>query len=276
MAMLDLYKDQIAAICHVNYHYRNSSNNDMNLVKKYADKYHIPFYVYIVDKKVYLKKFNFENWARKTRYDFFNKIAHKLDIFDIIIAHNQDDNLETALMQKNKHSKTLYLGIKKHSKYKDLKIYRPLINKTKQSLIDYCNKNNIDFVIDETNADIKYTRNKIRKDLQTKSNDYLNNLLNEINSYNFQHKNLLKKSKAYFNEWKQSKFSLNLFKSLNNEYQIQVIYLLLTSLNSKRINAHKINEIIKFINSPKGNISYRINNNTQLYKKNKYLYIKVI
>lgn len=276
MAMLDLYHNQIAAICHVNYHYRNDSDIDMNIVKKYANKYCIPCYIYEVNKSIYQQKFNFENWARKVRYTFFNDIAHQLNIFDILIAHNSDDSLETALMQKKKHSQSLYLGIKPKSKFLDLVIYRPLIKKTKKELETYCINRKIEYAIDHTNFDPKYTRNKIRLELKDQDQKYLIELKNEINNFNLANKTILLSSQKLFNKWKLSKWNLQYFKSLTKKYQIQLIYQLLTLQNIKRINQNKINEIIKFIYSSKGNISYRINSKTYLYKKNKYLYIKVI
>ena len=36
MALMNSYKKQIYGVCHVNYHYRDSSNRDEEIVKRYC------------------------------------------------------------------------------------------------------------------------------------------------------------------------------------------------------------------------------------------------
>jgi tRNA(Ile)-lysidine synthase len=120
MAMLSKYKRKIYVVCHVNYHKRDSSIRDENIVKKFCSENKIKCEVLNVTKKIYhsYKEKNFEHLARNIRYDFFCEIGKKYNIDKLLVAHNEDDFLETALMQKNKKSKTLFLGIKKNSNYK--------------------------------------------------------------------------------------------------------------------------------------------------------------
>jgi tRNA(Ile)-lysidine synthase len=131
MALLYLYAKQIAVVCHVNYNKRNSANRDKDIVESFCKKHEIPLELLEVDQKIYDKyktdTNNFQTIARMIRYDFFIKIAAKYKLSTILIAHNKDDFLETALMQKKRNSKTLFLGIQKKSKYKNIQIYRPLL-----------------------------------------------------------------------------------------------------------------------------------------------------
>jgi tRNA(Ile)-lysidine synthase len=69
---------------------------------------------------------NFQNAARLIRYDFFIKCAQETGIYNLLVAHNKDDFLETALMQKKRHSQSLYFGIKPFNLYKGINIFRPL------------------------------------------------------------------------------------------------------------------------------------------------------
>ncbi|MCF0124420.1 MAG: hypothetical protein HUJ68_01455 [Clostridia bacterium] len=69
-------------------------------------------------------------------------------------------------MQVERNSQTTYYGIKQYSQYGDLNIYRPFINKRKKELLAYCKKHKIPYGIDETNADTKFTRNRIRESLK--------------------------------------------------------------------------------------------------------------
>ena len=95
----------------------------------YCKNNNIPFFCLSIDPKIYQNKTikNFESWARKTRYDFFVTIANKTNIHDILIGHNLNDWLETAIMQENKKVKTFYYGIKQSNNINGLNIFRPFI-----------------------------------------------------------------------------------------------------------------------------------------------------
>jgi tRNA(Ile)-lysidine synthase len=135
MAMLDIYKKDISLVCHVNYQKRPSADRDTMIVKKYCDKYHLEFKLLKVTPAMYKKykqaSHNFQTVARLIRYNFFNACTKLTQTNNLMVAHNQDDFVETALMQTKRHSLTLHYGINTHSIYKDIKIYRPLINKRK-------------------------------------------------------------------------------------------------------------------------------------------------
>jgi tRNA(Ile)-lysidine synthase len=170
MCMLNMYKKNIVAVCHVNYKKRQSADRDMQIVKHFCLKNKIRFFPLIINKNKltkYLKiNKNFQNAARLIRYDFFNQCASKIKNFNLIVAHTKSDFLETALMQKQRNSKTLFLGIHEHGKYKDLNIYRPILNMTKNETLAYCLKNKILYGIDETNELPIYERNIVRKEME--------------------------------------------------------------------------------------------------------------
>jgi tRNA(Ile)-lysidine synthase len=133
MALLHMYHKQIIAVCHVNYQKRPTADRDMLIVQEFCRSLNIPFEKLVVSeehyKEYYDKSNNFQNVARMIRYDFFIDQAKKYHVNKVLVAHNKDDFLETALIQKKRKSKTLFLGIEKNSKYKSLGIYRPLLNK---------------------------------------------------------------------------------------------------------------------------------------------------
>jgi len=113
MAMLDQYKDQIAIVCHVNYNKRNSSIRDKQIVLDYCKKNNLECECLDIDKKIYELNShrNFQTLARELRYSFFENIGKKYQIFNLLVAHNLDDFLETAYMQQTRHSKSLFYGI---------------------------------------------------------------------------------------------------------------------------------------------------------------------
>ncbi|MCF0227588.1 MAG: tRNA lysidine(34) synthetase TilS [Malacoplasma sp.] len=274
MALLDQYQKDIVGICHVNYHFRKSANRDMKIVSDYAKKHKIPLYIKEVNPNVYKKtKFNFESWARYVRYDFFVEAAKKAKCHDILMAHHLDDWLETAVMQHDRHSQTTYYGIKENNKYKSVNIYRPFINLRKAELICYCKTHKIKYGEDETNFDTKYTRNKIRIKI-AKLNDA--QFLECVKGFMVLNNDLLKlEDLAYkgYQRWKESKYYIPFLLKAKPEVQRELIYKLISEYSPKRMSLNKIEGLLDFIKSAKGNISYRLCNNVRVYKKNKYLKI---
>ncbi|MCQ3908372.1 MAG: tRNA lysidine(34) synthetase TilS [Mycoplasmoidaceae bacterium] len=165
MALLDKYHNVIIGVCHVNYHKRSDSNFDTKIVSDYCKKHKIKLAICDVDKKVYKDTKNFQNFARQIRYQFFVQCGKDFKCNNMLIAHNLNDFLETAIMQENRNSLNFFYGIKSTNKFESLNIYRPLINEFKNDLEKYCQKHGISYAIDSSNALDIYERNRIRKQL---------------------------------------------------------------------------------------------------------------
>ena len=160
MALLDMYKNKKKVIvCHINYHKRKTAKRDENIVKKYCNKYGIPFYKFDYKNN---KKGNFQKLARDFRYACFKKVCDKEKIKVVYVAHQMDDNIETYLMQIKRNTSVNCYGIAKNVIINGLKIYRPLLNKTKDQLVQYLNRKNIEYGIDESNNTNQYERNRVR------------------------------------------------------------------------------------------------------------------
>jgi tRNA(Ile)-lysidine synthase len=115
MAMLHALRQRIVCVCHVNYHKRPTANRDQNIVKQYCKQNQIPLAILNVNKSVYQKYQtinNFQSKARIIRFDFFAKIAQKYNARFVITAHHFNDFIETAMIQKQRKVRTLFLGIK--------------------------------------------------------------------------------------------------------------------------------------------------------------------
>lgn len=276
MALLDIYKKQICGACHVNYHYRDSSDRDEKIVKNFCKANNIDFFCLPIDKKIYKNKKikNFESWARNTRYGFFKTIADKTKIYNILIGHNLNDWLETAIMQENKKVKTFYYGIKKTNTINGLKIYRPFINKLKVVFQAYCDQNKIPYGIDETNYDLSYQRNKIRNKISKWTKKEFNNKIAYFKKANLKLAKLEQKVLLANKKWIKSKYSLNIFKSFDLATQQNLIFFLLTNNQIIRISINKINNIVVFLKSKSKNNKYRIGQNKFIYRTKINLFIK--
>lgn len=150
------------AIAHCNFQLRgNESDEDEQFVQHFAIQNNIPFYVIKFDTKLYKQQFDVSTQmaARTLRYEWFEKIRKENNYHSIATAHHLDDQLETILLNITKGT-----GIKGLTgmQAKNGSIIRPLLEVSKQQIIDYAKENNITFREDSSNASDDYQRNLIR------------------------------------------------------------------------------------------------------------------
>lgn len=142
----------------VNYHQREQSKLEVAYAQEIATKYNKKCFV--VDYT--LAKFS-EKDARDFRYKVFSNIMKEYHYEALLTAHQLNDKFEWFLMQLSKGAGLSELiGLQGIEKRDDFILYRPLLDISKKELLDYLDKNNIKYFIDETNSDIKYKRNFFR------------------------------------------------------------------------------------------------------------------
>ena len=270
MALLDMYykKDMHIEVAHVNYHKRQTALRDQNIVKDYCDARNIVFNLLeIFPEDV---KGNFQAYARKVRYEFFAEICAKHNLDLVLVAHQQDDLIETYLMQKAKKIGVKEYGLAGHNEIYGAKVYRPLLDNTKAELIKYCDKNKIPYGVDESNLESNYTRNKIRhNDVEKMSREDRLLILNEIIMKNIEYFTIENDSLKYlyssnvfdaeeFVNYPNIKSVLrNLFNiSMSDKYLDEIIRQLKhnTSFKLLRNNIYLVKEygLIKYFNKPEG------------------------
>ena len=153
----------LTIICaHVNHGLRIESENEAKFVKDYCDKNNIIF-EYMKIEKYKNNKFS-EEEGRQKRYLFFESVIDKYKASYLMTAHHGDDLIETILMRIVRGSNLKgYAGINRISKNDKYSILRPLLNLNKEDILKYLKKNDIKYVIDNSNDDEKYSRNRYRK-----------------------------------------------------------------------------------------------------------------
>ncbi len=112
--------------------------------------------------------------AREARYNFLRSVKDKYGAEKIITAHHQDDVLETMIINIIRGTGTH--GLIPMSRQSD--ILRPLINQTKQSLLEYAKFKKLQWREDSTNKDEKYLRNYLRLQIMPKIAPKRQELLN--------------------------------------------------------------------------------------------------
>ena len=200
MALLDMERQEghEIVVCHVNYKRRESADRDEDIVRSYCHKYGIKMETLYPE---YPGNENFQAWARKVRYDFFEKTAKKNQIRYIYVAHQKDDVIETFFFQKERKMLCDVYGMEKESKRKEFTIVRPLLNFEKKELEKYCQDHKVAYGIDESNLGNHYRRNQIR---HTKI-DYMdtaskNEIMAEIQNLNTKLKAFREKSQRRIKE----------------------------------------------------------------------------
>ena len=251
-----LNKDIDFEVAHVNYHILDQADNDEAGIKEFANKYNIKVHVLSTFMP---KGVNEEIWARDVRYEYFVKLAHELNIKNVLVAHNEGDNIETYFLQKKRGGVYLTYGLEKERKRDDIKIIRPLLDITKQDLEKYCIDNKIPYSIDPSNFDSKFQRNAIRKELAKLSKSEIEKILVEIKQKNLQNLTILSKYESlglpkYINTKSE------LFKKMTNEeFQLMLIYLLKKKNIFVPISEGRVVNLREIINQNKATHQERIN-----------------
>ena len=152
-------------IAHCNFKLRGKeSDGDQTFVQQLAEKYGCKIYCKDFDTKEFAQqsKISIQMAARKIRYQWFEKLATTHNYSCIAVAHNRDDYVETILINLIRGTGLKGLtGIKPRQG----KIIRPLLFATRKEITEYVKKEKLTFREDSSNADTKYHRNLIRKEI---------------------------------------------------------------------------------------------------------------
>lgn len=146
-------------ILHVNYNLRGKdSAADAYFLEQYSSKNKIPISILEVDlkKELELNGGNLQNEARRIRYNFFGEKLNNTDKSKLLIAHHQNDQIETFWLQLFRGS-----GLKGMAGMDKInnKIIRPFLNVSKDELVNYALKNQISWREDQSNSKLNYQRN---------------------------------------------------------------------------------------------------------------------
>jgi len=144
----------------VDYNLREQSKKEVEYAKDLAKRYDKDIYI----KSLNLPSSNFEAIARKTRYEFFEKVIKENSYDNLLTAHQLDDKLEWFFMQFSKGAGAVeLLGLEEKEDREFYSLIRPLLNYTKEELLEYLHSHDIKYFIDESNTDTKYKRNYFRQ-----------------------------------------------------------------------------------------------------------------
>jgi len=149
-------------VVHCNYQLRGEeSDKDMMLVEQMASMWGFDCITARFDP-IEAEDENTQAWARDCRYRAFRGVAEDIGADYIVTAHHRDDQIETILQ---KIFRGAGLGAWKGMDPVEGDLLRPLLEVSKEEILDFASEAEIPFREDETNLTSKYARNLIRRDL---------------------------------------------------------------------------------------------------------------
>lgn len=261
------------SVAHCNFSLRGEeSDGDEALVTKICHEKSIDLHCIRFETEKYAEenKVSIQVAARELRYGWFNKLCNEEGFNKIAIAHNRDDVAETVILNLIRGS-----GLKGLSGIKLVngKVIRPLLEFSRDEIVNYAKDNSISFREDSSNSSVKYSRNRIR-----------HNILPELEKINPSVKKSIAQAAVHVNE------SLNLVEdylaSIRNSIVVDESYYSKYSipklLNEKHCKLFLFEELVPFgfsydsieqaLHSIKGQSGKKIYSSThQLVRDREYL-----
>lgn len=179
VALLDvlLRAGYICIAAHCNFHLRgDESIRDEQFVRRLCQEKGVKLHVRDFDTQAYAhnEAISIEMAARELRYRWFDEIAFTENCQAIVVAHHQNDQAETLLLNLRRGTGLRGLiGMRPVSPNpivpdSTIPIVRPLLCTTRDYIEYYLrSKRHMEWVDDSTNTDTTITRNAIRKQLQS-------------------------------------------------------------------------------------------------------------
>ena len=167
-------------LAHCNFCLRgHESNLDEAFVVDYASKQDILVFSKQFDTQSFVdnSKYSIQMAARELRYNWFQSLSEQHQFSCVLTAHHADDNLETFLINLSRGSGLDGLvGIPE----KNGLFLRPLLPFSKDQILQYAQKHQIEWREDSSNVSLKYQRNQLRHKLVTVLKEIYPNILESL------------------------------------------------------------------------------------------------
>jgi len=140
------------------------ADRDAEAVGRQAAQLGVPFFEERIDVEGFSGRggLSLEEAARKVRYDFLRRTADRRGFTKIAVGHHADDSVESMLM-------FFFRGAGPRGLSGILpvrgRIIRPLIERRRDEIRRYLARQGLSFVVDSTNEDRRFLRNRIRHEL---------------------------------------------------------------------------------------------------------------
>ena len=153
---------------HIHHGLQKPADDWLIFCEKLAKQYKIHFDFRLLHLNSDEEKGNIEARARAGRYEALADLCEEYGIEDLLLAHHQNDQAETVLLQLLRGSGVAGLSGMPTSRQLELNnhnitLWRPLLNQSRQELEAYAKEHKLKWIEDPSNQNIKYRRNAVRK-----------------------------------------------------------------------------------------------------------------
>ena len=152
---------------HVHHGLQAQADDWVEVVRAYCAKLGVGFDVRRLDPSTRQSAQSIEEWARHRRYYALADMARAHGIEQIVLAHHQDDQIETYLLQTQRGA-----GVRGQSAMPERVVrngvtwLRPCLGVRRGQIEAYVQKHHIPHIHDPSNDDIRFSRNAIRAQLK--------------------------------------------------------------------------------------------------------------
>ena len=151
----------VVALAHINHQLRPDAARDEEFCREFAARLGLPIHVESVDVRSYAasQRLSIEDAARRLRYESLRRCAVEVRADRVAVGHTRDDQAETFLLKLIRGAGMTGLG-GIYPQRGD--VIRPLLDVSRAELREYLTALGQAWVEDDTNADLKNPRNRIR------------------------------------------------------------------------------------------------------------------
>lgn len=235
-------------LAHLNHGLRGrASDEDAKFVRRFAEKLRVPC---VIEEAVIPQEGNLEAQARKVRYAFLEDVRKRMRADCIAVAHHQDDQVETILMNLVRGAAlrgTSGLWFKRGL------LLRPLLRVGKKEILAFLREHDQPFRHDATNDNLKFLRNRLRHLIIPTLSREMPHFKEDILEFSKQAKRELLKVMGRSKRWikinlRNGHFSREHFQCLEPEVKGEVLIELLKGVDLYSVH---INKLIRFIETGK-------------------------
>ncbi|MEZ6065147.1 MAG: tRNA lysidine(34) synthetase TilS [Planctomycetaceae bacterium] len=164
-------------VAHVDHQWRDDSCEDAAAVARLAERLQLPFHLHSVKADdVSSLPPHTEAAARDARRRYLGELSRELSAAWVAVGHTRDDQVETVLHRVLRGTGVAGLsGIRPVSRLSaNTQLVRPLLDCRREEVEAYLRSIGVDWCVDDTNRDGRFTRNRIRHDLLPELRDKFN------------------------------------------------------------------------------------------------------
>ena len=154
---------------HIHHDLQPQADEWQALVCAVCQNLQVPFATERLDSLSRLPAQSVEEWARQGRYRALSQLAQQHGVQQIVLAHHQDDQIETYLLLKARGAGARGLSaMPTQIQRNGVNWLRPWLNVTRTTIEQYAHEHALAYIDDPSNSDTRYTRNAIRAQLRAK------------------------------------------------------------------------------------------------------------